>query len=90
MHDQMRYDDFMELVAECGAGSSDVYAKMALASIRRGMWKPGMSYFIEAIKAKEKDHNGPADLIFLCDKNEYELGSYLDCLPLLEDEPVDR
>lgn len=90
IHDQMRYDDFMELVAECGAGSSDVYAKMALASIRRGMWKPGMSYFIEAIKAKERDHNGPADLIFLWDKNEYELGSYLDCLPLLEDEPVDE
>jgi hypothetical protein len=59
IHDQMCYDDFMELVAECGAGSSDVFAKMALASIRRRMWKPGMFYFIEAIKAKERDHNGP-------------------------------
>jgi hypothetical protein len=90
IHDQMRYDDFMELVAECGAGSSDVFAKMALASIRRGMWKPGMLYFIEAIKAKEKGHNGPADLILLCDKNEYELESYLDRLPMLDDEPDDR
>ena len=90
IHDRMCYDDFMELVAECGGGSSDVFAKMALASTRRGMWKPGMFYFIEAIKAKEKGHNGPADLILLCDKNEHELESYLDCLPMLDDEPDDE
>lgn len=90
VHGLWRYDEYMALVAECGGGSSDVFAKMALASIRRGMWKPGMSYFIEAIQAKERDHNGPADLIFLVEKNEDELESYLDCLPLLEDEPPDE
>ncbi len=90
VHGLWRYDEYMALVTECAGGSSDVFAKMALASIRRGMWKPGMSYFIEAIKAKEKDRNGPADLLFLCSKNEYELGSYLDCVPLLEDEPADE
>jgi hypothetical protein len=79
-----------DLVAECGDGSSDVFAKMGLASVRRGMWKAGMSYFIKAIQAKERDHNGPADLIFLCGKNEDELESYLDCVPLLEDEPPDE
>jgi len=89
-HIQMDYDDYVEQVGECGAGSSDVFAKIGLVSIRRGMWKTGMSYFIEAIKAQEKDHDGPANLIFLCDKNEYELRSYLDCLPLLEDEPPDE
>jgi len=87
IHDQLCYDDFLELVAERGAGCSDVLAKMALASIRRGMWKPGMFYFIEAIKAKERDHNGPADLLLLSSKNEHELESYLDCVPLLVDEP---
>jgi hypothetical protein len=87
VHGIWRYDEYMALVAECGGGSSDVFAKMALASIRRGMWKPGMSYFIEAIKAKEREHNGPADLIFLCEKNECDLERYLDCVPLLEDEP---
>ena len=86
-HIQMDYDDYVEQVAECGGGSSDVFAKIGLVSIRRGMWKTGMSYFIQAIKAQEKEHDGPANLIFLCERNEDELGSYLDCLPMLDDEP---
>ena len=90
VHGIWHYDDYMALVAECGGGSSDVFAKMGLASVRRGMWKAGMSYFIKAIQAKERDHNGPADLIFLCGKNEDELESYLDCVPLLEDAPPDE
>jgi hypothetical protein len=90
VHGIWRYDEYMALVAECGGGSADVFAKMALASIRRGMWKPGMSYFIEAIQAKEREHNGPADLIFLCEKNEDDLERYLDRVLVLEDEPPER
>ncbi len=65
-------------------GSSDAFAKLAFASIIRGMWPSGMYYFIEAIKAKEKDSIGPADLILLWKKNELSLELYLDTVRELE------
>lgn len=64
-------------LAHYADGSSDVFAKMAFASIIRGMWQAGMYYFIEAIKAKENDRIGPADLILLWEKNEISLELYL-------------
>jgi hypothetical protein len=62
---------------EWAAGSSDPFAKLAFASIIRGMWPSGMYYFIEAIKAKENNSSGPADLILLWEKNELSLELYL-------------
>jgi len=88
-HIQMDYDDYVEQVAKRD-GSSDVFAKIALASIRRGMWKTGMTYLVEAIKAKDRESDGTEDILFLLDKNSCVLERYLDCLPMLQDqcEPV--
>lgn len=88
-HIQMDYDDYVEQVAACGAGSSDVFAKIALVSIRRGMWKTGMTYFIEAIKARGRNNDVSEELLFLLDKNARELERYLACLPMLDElEPM--
>lgn len=65
-------------------GSSDAFAKLAFASIIRGMWPSGMYYFIEAIKAKEDESRGPADLILLWEKNELSLEIYLDSVHALQ------
>jgi len=65
-------------------GSSDAFAKLAFASIIRGMWSTGMHYFIEAIEAKEDDSTGPADLMLLWEKNELSLELYLDSVRELE------
>lgn len=85
-HIQMDYDDYVEQVAARSAGSSDVFAKIALVSIRRGMWKTGMTYFVEAMKARGRVNDKPEELLFLLDKNSTELERYLDRLPMLEDE----
>ncbi len=82
---------YLEEVANCSGGCSDVFAKMGLASImRRRMWTSGMYYFLEAIKAKERNSVGPADLILLEEKNERGLESYLNWLRALEDDPVNE
>ena len=69
---------------EWAAGSSDPFAKLAYASIIRGMWPSGMYYFIEAIKAKENDSSGPPDLILLWEKNKLSLELYLDSVQELQ------
>ncbi len=69
---------------EWAAGPSDPFAKLAFASIIRGMWPSGMYYFIEAIKAKENDSSGPADLMLLWEKNELSLELYLDSVQELQ------
>jgi len=83
MFDSLDYPWADEL-AHYADGSSDVFAKMAFATIIRGMWQAGMYYFIEAIKAKENDRIGPADLILLWEKNEISLELYLYSVRQLE------
>ena len=88
-HIQMDYDDYVESVAAYGAGSSDLFAKIALVSSRRGMWKTAMTYFVEAIKAKSSDPSLLGALLFLWDQNSSELESYLVRLPMLDElEPM--
>jgi hypothetical protein len=53
------------------------------------MWKTGMTYFVEAIKAKSSDPSLLGPLLFLLDKNSSELESYLVRLPMLDElEPM--
>ena len=77
------YEDCTGDLEYCAQGSSDAFAKLAFASIIRGMWPSGMYYLIEAIKAKEDD-SGSADLILLWEKNELSLQLYLESLHELQ------
>jgi hypothetical protein len=62
----------------------DVLAKIAFNSVAHGMWSFGMSYFIEAMKAKDKRKStGAEPLILLCQRNEGSLDVYLKSLEQL-------
>ena len=62
----------------------DVLAKIAFNSAALGMWSFGMSYFIKAIKAKDKLKNtGAEPLILLSQKNEASVDLYLKSLESL-------
>lgn len=70
---------------ECWAyGSSDAFAKLAFASIIRGMWQSGMHYLIEAMRVKEEYRTEPADLILLKEMNVCSLDNYLYSVRALE------
>ena len=62
----------------------DVLAKIAFNSASLGMWSFGMSYFIKAIKSKDKlTSAGTQPLILLSQKNEASVESYLKSLECL-------
>jgi hypothetical protein len=63
---------------------ADVLAKIAFNSASLGMWSFGMSYFIKAIKVKDKHTSAAAEpLILLSQKNEASVELYLKSLESL-------
>jgi hypothetical protein len=90
------FDDFensLDCIADSADGLSevcaDLLAKIGFVATARGMWSIGMSYFVEAIKAREElDNDGSRDLMLLWDTNDASLELYLKSLERLDGRRV--
>src|ERR1044072_928150 len=82
--------DLLDGVAACGEHSADVLAKIGFAAAMRGCWSYGMRFFIEAMRAKERERTSASqDLILLWKRNEASLDVYLRSLVALDGRGLD-
>ena len=82
--------DLLDGVAACGDDSADVLAKIGFAAAMRGFWSYGMRFFIEAMRAKERERTSASqDLILLWKNNEASLDVYLRSLAALDGRGLD-